>query len=84
MAASEFRVLKRIAKYARNSENRNPRETHRKTGGAVVALHVLKPQVRGFVLELGKVNSAFHHFSGSIKRRTKYAWELDTVGSALD
>ncbi len=35
-----------------------------KPGSVVVALSALKPQVRGSVLELGKVDSALHPSAG--------------------
>ncbi len=49
-----------------------------KPGGVVVALRAPKPQVRGSLLGLDKVDSAFHPFSESLKQRTKHAWELNT------
>ncbi len=54
-----------------------------KLGGLGVALRTPKPQVRGSVLELGKVDTTFHTFSGSIKLGTKHAWELNTGDPAL-
>ncbi len=53
-------------------------------GGVEVALCTPKPQVRGSALELGNVDSTFLPFSGSIKLRTKHAWELNTGGPPLD
>ncbi len=51
-----------------------------KPGGVGLALRTPKPQVRGSVFELGKVDSIFHPFSGSNKLRTKHTWELNTGG----